>query len=375
LLLTLNASAATSSVTLAWNPVGGSSTAGYRVYQGGASRTYTNSLDAGSATSKTVSELTVGSTYFFAVTAYSTNGLESPYSAEVSYTVAAFRPVPSLTFAADSGVITSPFVTNNGTVYQNVLTGVTTGGRAAYTFTIPSPAPYFLSASVNAPDGGANSFYVNIDAEPTDPSMMWDIPVTSGFTNQFVTWKGEGGSAPKMFNLSAGVHQLIVRGREANAQLGMISIVPVSSLFPVLQLQVSPSRQVLLTGNGPAGHIYDILASQNLTTWNLIGFVTVDASGSLRFTDPTPAVSVSRSYRLRESVPAPTLQISVLPSRQMLLTGPGTPGHKYEVLRTQNFINWTVIGAATVSVAGSFQFIDIAPSGSSGSYRLREVLP
>ena len=77
------------SVELAWNPSRGSTIAGYRLYYGGASQTYTNTVDAGNATSVTVSNLTAGSTYFFAVTAYDLIGLESEFSQEISYTVPA----------------------------------------------------------------------------------------------------------------------------------------------------------------------------------------------------------------------------------------------------------------------------------------------
>jgi hypothetical protein len=40
---------------------------------------------------------------------------------------------------------------------------------------------------------------------------------SSGLTAQF---------APKVFNLSAGTHRLIIRGREGNVQLGQITIAP-----------------------------------------------------------------------------------------------------------------------------------------------------
>jgi hypothetical protein len=141
------------------------------------------------------------------------------------------QPVNALTFASTSGAITAPFVAANGTIYQTAYTGVTAGGRAAYSFTVPTAGNYTISALVNAPDDGANSFFVNIDAEPTDPTMIWDVPITSGLTARTVSWRGTGTYnnnqyAPKVFNLTAGTHQLIVRGREANCQLGAITITP-----------------------------------------------------------------------------------------------------------------------------------------------------
>jgi fibronectin type 3 domain-containing protein len=62
--------------------------AGYRVYWGSSSGSYSQALGAGintgSTTSYTVTGLTVGRTYYFAVTAYDAAGNESAFSGEVS---------------------------------------------------------------------------------------------------------------------------------------------------------------------------------------------------------------------------------------------------------------------------------------------------
>ncbi len=78
---------APSDVTLAWNPSPTAEVSGYRLYFGPASRFYTNVLDVQQQTSVTVSRLREGSTYFFAVTSYTVDGLESDFSGEVPYTV------------------------------------------------------------------------------------------------------------------------------------------------------------------------------------------------------------------------------------------------------------------------------------------------
>ncbi len=156
--------APTASVTLAWDPSPGPSIAGYRVYQGVASLTYTNVTNVGTATKATLSGLTPGVSYFFAVTAYATNSLESPLSGEIAYTV------PSAT--------------------------VTT-----------------------------------------------------------------------------------------------------------LQLRVSPTRQAVLTGTGPAGYTYDLQATKDSVTWSKLSSVTNKSSGTFQYTDPTPATDTVRYYRLRQTSP------------------------------------------------------------------------
>jgi hypothetical protein len=77
------------SVTLAWNPSSDPNAAGYNIYYGGTSRSYTNMLDAGNVTSTTISGLTAGATYYFAATTYDSIGRESGYSGEASYVVPA----------------------------------------------------------------------------------------------------------------------------------------------------------------------------------------------------------------------------------------------------------------------------------------------
>lgn len=83
--LGLVSAASAANVTLAWNPSVGTNVAGYRIYQGVASGTYTNMVDVGNATNATLTNLVDGTTYFFAATAYDNIGLESIFSNEVSY--------------------------------------------------------------------------------------------------------------------------------------------------------------------------------------------------------------------------------------------------------------------------------------------------
>ncbi|MGA2787467.1 MAG: Ig-like domain-containing protein [Verrucomicrobiota bacterium] len=78
---------ATGSVTLAWNACTDPCVAGYNVYYGGTSGTYTNEICAVNTTNVTVSGLAQGTTYYFAATTYSASGMESPFSGEVSYLV------------------------------------------------------------------------------------------------------------------------------------------------------------------------------------------------------------------------------------------------------------------------------------------------
>src|SRR6266581_258578 len=108
------------SVTLAWNPDTETNISNYNLYYGGASGVYTNSANVGNATNCTVAGLQSAATYYFAVTADNTSGLESPPSNEISYTVptVVVSTPPGLpvlaTMAASS--VTSASATLNGLV-------------------------------------------------------------------------------------------------------------------------------------------------------------------------------------------------------------------------------------------------------------------
>ena len=82
---------AQTSVTLAWDPDPSGTIAGYYLHERIDGQTYTNVIDVGNATSATVSNLIAGATYFFAVSAYDVNQVESDPSDEIPYTV----PLPT----------------------------------------------------------------------------------------------------------------------------------------------------------------------------------------------------------------------------------------------------------------------------------------
>lgn len=86
-------SASAGTIDLAWNPVPDADKAGYKVYYGTATRSYSSNRDAGNVTSTSLTGLTACTRYYIAVKAYDTGGLESTnYSNEV---VGLPRPVVS----------------------------------------------------------------------------------------------------------------------------------------------------------------------------------------------------------------------------------------------------------------------------------------
>ncbi len=85
-------------VVLVWNANTEADLAGYRVHYGPASAPFSSIISV-TAPTATISGLTNGYTYTFAVTAYNLAGAESPYSTSVSYTIGSTQVVPSAILA------------------------------------------------------------------------------------------------------------------------------------------------------------------------------------------------------------------------------------------------------------------------------------
>lgn len=152
------------SVTLAWDSSASPGVSGFRLYEGVASRNYTNQIDVGNLTNATVDGLVAGTTYYFAVTAYATNNLESDYSAEVNYTPSAgmgppaivlMSPADGSTYSAPANITIAANVTPNGHTIDKVqfFNGTAVLGESLttpYSFTMTNLGAnlYSLSAAV-----------------------------------------------------------------------------------------------------------------------------------------------------------------------------------------------------------------------------------
>jgi hypothetical protein len=113
------------SVEVSWTANAESDLAGYKVYYGTQSGTYTSTLNAGKVTTASIDNLETGKTYYIAMSAYDTFANESEKSAEVTITI----PVPDTTpptgsISINSGAATasSRTVTLNLTASDNAGT-------------------------------------------------------------------------------------------------------------------------------------------------------------------------------------------------------------------------------------------------------------
>src|SRR5207344_173341 len=101
-------SAQGASVTLMWDRNLEPDIAGYRLYYGTASQTYTQQIDVGTSTVATASNLPIGSPRFFVTKAYNTAGIESMPSDEVTYTAPLQTPTATPTPSATPTPTSTP---------------------------------------------------------------------------------------------------------------------------------------------------------------------------------------------------------------------------------------------------------------------------
>ena len=363
IVATFTASAqALSTVTLAWDPSPGSDIGGYRLYEGGTSRTYTNVINVGNATNGTFSGLASGATYFFAATVYDTNGLESDYSAEVSYAVPLptnTAPVITLTSPLNGSDYTAPAtislaasVTANGHTITQVqfydgATLLGTVAAALYTYSWSNVGAGTYSLSVQAVyDAGStvastaaivtvtNAVLPSIVLNSPAKGASYTAPATiscaasvtaNGHTITKVqfyngaTLLGTAATAPYSFswnNVSAGTYNLsatavydsgspvssAAAGVTVKARKRPILVINVATTGTGTTPAVVPPPPPTITLNatdGDPGLTYNIQSSPDLNTWTQIGTMTLDATGCCQFTNSVGASGTIGFYRLQ----------------------------------------------------------------------------
>ena len=99
--------------------------------------------------------------------------------------------------------------------------------------------------------------------------------------------------------------------------------------IPSVQMHAVPNGQFILTLTGTMGHTYDIEATEDFTTWTVIGRVILEASGSFDFIDTKAADFAKRFYRAHDiqrqlsPVNWSTFPAKSSPSEERTAPGPG----------------------------------------------------
>lgn len=118
-LLTVGTSASAVSVTLAWDSSPDPSVIGYKVYYGTQSQNYTSVVVITNGTSVQITDLVIGTTYYFSATTLNNVGLESGFSGELTYLATAPYPPPaSLQISRAQGKVQIEVTGPPGYVYE-----------------------------------------------------------------------------------------------------------------------------------------------------------------------------------------------------------------------------------------------------------------
>jgi hypothetical protein len=145
------------------------------------------------------------------------------------------------------------------------------------------------------------SYTVNLswDASQSTDVVGYDVyyGTTSGvYTNNVLV---ENVTSCTVTGLSAGViYYITVAAVDVNGQESAFSNeINYMPGVPTVQIGAASAGQFNLTLSGLIGQAYNVEASPDLVTWTIIGTVTLDATGSLDFTDPNAANFPQRFYR------------------------------------------------------------------------------
>lgn len=145
-------------VMLAWDPNSPSENiAGYKLYYGTESRSYSGFIDITNGTLKKVSKLAKGTHYYFAVTAYNQAGQESDFSEELVVNTCTYKLSPrKKTFKPEGGVGTVKVVTQpncnwtatSDTDWLHIIDGESGVGPGVITYSVePNSTPETRVAS------------------------------------------------------------------------------------------------------------------------------------------------------------------------------------------------------------------------------------
>lgn len=167
-------------------------------------------------------------------------------------------PVSSLAFGSSIGQVGSPFAiqtTNSpwglGIVWQTTSNWPSGGGTAAYYANLPATGDYNVYIRCRAPNQNSHRMFVDFDGLPgTSTNVVWSANDYSlNWVDRPVTWLSAP-SVPKVWTLTGGLHQLNLRGIDAQFQFDQIRIVGAGTTIFVAKTGSD------LTGTGAEGAPY-----------------------------------------------------------------------------------------------------------------------
>lgn len=320
----------TLAVTLEWDANPEPNVAGYKVYIGSQSRQFDTVIDVGPATQKPLESLQAGRLYYFAVTAYDSDGLESELSEEITYTVSTLTtatPLANATVCAGEG---ASFVTIAaglgpfGFVWKKdgaLIAGATNANLTLTTVSAANAGTYTVkvTGARNAVTNAASLVVREmIGATPISAATRFVgesvmFQTTLGGTGPFIfVWRKDGVILSSQTNGSlsigavamndSGFYTLIVEGMcnaVTNAAMLTVTMIATNALPVPLSIRLSDAAlPVAISFLSEAGRQYTVQASADLQSWQTIHTLAPLINGTNQWADADAANHPTRFYRV-----------------------------------------------------------------------------
>lgn len=245
-------------VTLAWDPSPDANVAGYRIYFGTASRSYTDAVDVGNVTQATVTVPTKG-TYFFAATAYSGEGDESDYSAESQVVVGSTTTTVPPTLSAIGNIS----ISGTASAQTVSLSGISTGSGSSVTVTASSSNPALIP----------------------DPTVIYTSPNSSG-SLVLAPATNASGTATITVTVNNGLAQNNLATQTFKVTVTKVYLPP--TLDPIGDVSMSGTSSVqtvtfsgITTGSGSSATVTATSSNPSLIPNPTVNYTSPSGSGSL----------------------------------------------------------------------------------------------
>lgn len=368
---------AAGTVTLAWNPSTDPLVVGYHIHYGVTSGTYpyTNVISNCNVTNVTITNLTQGTTYYFAAATYSAAGLESSLSSEVSYlvplNVPPTNPPPTL------NVITNLVINENAGLQTVSLSGITSGSTnenqtltvaavSSNTGLIPNPAVNYTNGNTTGTltftpvinTTGMATISVTVSNSTASNSITLTFTVTVNAVTQSPTLNP---ISNLVVNAGAPVQKVTLTGISSgttnkNLRLRVTSTCSNQHLVsqPTIRY-ISPATNGILTfrpGNTTGTATISVTVNNGMRSNNVITrtfTVTIVPQGAS--TNLSPSISSTTGTK---NTTTATLTAAAHASGQFALTVAGATGHQYVIEASTDLVNWVPVQTNTAP----FTFVD-----------------
>ncbi len=399
-------------VKLAWNTVAESGVSGYRLYVGTTSLQYTTTYDAGVTGVYAVTGIEAGKSYYFAVKAVSTSGLESDLSEELVVTISPSPVAASDRYTAvgDNTLVVpaAGVLKNDKDVGSYVLTAVAASepshgsmvlnSDGGFTYT---PAAGFLGTDAftyYANDGFVHSPVVTVSIQVVPSRQML---VNGSFEAGYFGWAVSGNQYVEitgtLYKASNGSKLVVCNANEQQANAVIIQSFPtVAGMSYTVEFDVgalayntnAESMVVAVTGS-------NVLLSKSVSVSGIAGgitrwlpqsftFIADSATSTISFRDTsavnsaidllldnvrvTGADASSAIVTLGESVDTPAL--SGVPGASRIGMIASKAGF-YVFERSEDLANWVTVGTVELSAPGPIEIADDSvPASGKMFYRI-----